>query len=95
MVKLLFRGINEDVHGKLICKICEYVESSLPQHHGRPLRWFISGNFEKSEYLKCEICDYIYTIPLHCNIPMYYSEGSYLDLPDFSKNDFKDLEEHK
>lgn len=83
----MFRGITEDNNGKLICKICGYVQYELPHHHGKPLRWFISGNFIKFESLKCVVCDYTHPIPSHCNTPMHYSEGNYLDLPDFTKKD--------
>lgn len=87
----MFRGIDEKTQGKLICKICRYVEYNLPKHHGKTLRWFISGNFDKIEYLKCENCDYTQPIASHCNIQMNYSEGDYFDLPDFTKKDYENM----
>lgn len=50
------------------------------------MTWNIMGSFRKTEYLKCLVCGHVIEIPMHCNVPMFYSEGEYNDLPNFSKS---------
>ncbi|MGZ5484660.1 MAG: hypothetical protein ACXWFB_01955 [Nitrososphaeraceae archaeon] len=88
----MFRGFSDlNIKKKLICRICKYVEVNIPIHHEKPMKWKISGAFEKIEYLCCEECDYKVPIILHCNVPMFYSESEYNDTPNITKKDFNNI----
>ena len=88
----MFRGIENDVSKKLICKICGYTEYNFPKHHEKPMVWILVGSFNKDELLKCQECDYSLPILKHCNVSMFYSEGNYLDLPEFTKKDYQNID---
>lgn len=91
----MFRGISDlNVKKKLICKICKYVEENIPKHHQKPMKWKIKGSFEKTEYLCCEECDFWKSIPLHCNVPMFYSESEYDDSPKITQKDYDNLNDY-
>lgn len=73
----------------LICKVCK-LHKSVPQHHNKDMMWVLDGSFRKTEYLTCIICNQRIEIPIHCDLPMFYSEDNgYLDMPDFTRIDFK------
>jgi hypothetical protein len=87
----MFRGVEDRVNKKLICKVCGYIEYNFPKHHEIAMRWITSGSFNKEELLKCQKCEYSIPISIHCNVSMFYSEGDYLDLPEFTKKDYQDI----
>lgn len=95
----MFRGVSpEDIRKRLICKICGFVDENIPAHHGKPMRWHMTGSFRKKECLKCQVCEHVIDVPAHCNTPMFYSEGGYRDLPDLTKSDhisMRSLKEEK
>ncbi len=97
----MFRGISSrnSNRKKLICKICGFIDENIPVHHERSMVWCILGSFRKIECFKCLVCGNIMEIPTHCNSPMFYSEGEYEDLPNFTKADYctttHSLEEEK
>ncbi|MEM2760211.1 MAG: hypothetical protein QXU32_05200 [Nitrososphaerales archaeon] len=89
----MFRGVpSEKISKKLVCKVCGYVEEKMPEHHGKTMRWSLAGSFRKVESLRCEVCTYAIEIPKHCNVPMFYSEGSYDDLPKLTKRDYESMQ---
>lgn len=85
----MFRGVHHENKKILICKVCK-LQKSVPQHHDKDMEWMLDGSFRKIEYLKCVACDQRIEIPIHCNLPMFYSEDNgYPDMPDFKRRDFK------
>lgn len=88
----MFRGVsNLNIKKKFICRICKYVDDNIPQHHEKDMKWQIKGAFEKIECLCCEECDFQQNIPLHCNVPMFYSESKYPDIPRMTPKDYVNM----
>jgi hypothetical protein len=85
----MFRGSYHKNNRILICKVCK-LQKSVPQHHNQDMIWILDGSFRKIEYFKCISCNHRIKIPIHCNLPMFYSEDNgYPDMPDFTRIDFK------
>jgi len=85
----MFRGSFYKNNGILICKVCK-LQKSIPQHHAQDMIWILGGSFRKIEYFKCQSCNHRIEIPMHCDLPMFYSEGKgYPDMPNFTNVDFK------
>ncbi len=76
---------------KLLCAVCGSESMDVPEHHGLPMKWILIGSFRKVEKLACLVCDYQTEIPLHCGIPMRYSEANYRDTPAPTKHDYEGI----
>lgn len=90
----MFRKIPEGLHKgppRLFCSVCDFEIKDIPEHHGLPLRWTLVGSFRKVEKLACQVCDHMVEVPLHCGIPMTYSEVAYNDTASPTRREYEGI----
>lgn len=85
----MFRRVPSKRSPRLYCAVCGFERKDVPEHHGLPMRWTLIGSFKKVEKFACLVCDYQTEVPVHCGIPMRFSEADYDDTPALTKHDYE------